>query len=204
LLTVVFATAGAENGIADAAFTVSPINVVGTRPTSSISRVLLDESALSRKPADSATIDASRSCGSAEFVSSVCNLPNNRLPPLPCSLESRIDAGQAATSVSSGNSPWPSRYRRRVPPTYATATSLIVAFGTLALIRWKSARSWKRASNTRCGEAEPLNRVVGAKIDPDPGPSAEAIPPANLPGRLVNWPTALSALGITTLLARNG
>ena len=106
MLTVVFAIVGPLKGIADAAFTVSPKSAVGTRPTSSISRESLAESEFSRNPDASATILSSRSCGSGESVSSDCNLPNNRLPPAPFSLESRIDAGQAATSVSSGNSSW--------------------------------------------------------------------------------------------------
>ena len=48
LLTVVLAIVGPEKGTALAAFTASPISVVGTVPTRSISRVLLEESEVSR------------------------------------------------------------------------------------------------------------------------------------------------------------
>src|SRR6202011_4718092 len=96
LLTVVLATAGAENGIAVAAFTVSPSNVVGTTPTRSIKRDFPAESALSRNAEVSSTIDARRSSGSAIEVPSGCSLPKSRLPPAPRSSADRIDAGPGA------------------------------------------------------------------------------------------------------------
>jgi hypothetical protein len=82
LLTVVLAIVGAEKGTALAAFTASPISVVGTVPTNAISRVLLEESEVSRKAEVSSTIAASHSSESAIVVPSACNLPNSRLPPL--------------------------------------------------------------------------------------------------------------------------
>ena len=117
---------------------------------------------------------------------------------------SRSEIGHAATSDSSGNSSWPSRYSRRAPPTYASATSLTVEPGTLALIRLKSARSWNRASKTRCGDTVWLKRVFGGNDGTLPPTTLDATPLTSLPGRPAKPRTTLGALEASTRPARNG
>ena len=103
LLTVVLAIVGPEKGTALAAFTVSPISVVGTaahqvhQPGAARGIGSVAETQKS-----SSTIAANRSSGSAIVVPERCNRPNSRLPPVPVSPLDRIEAGHAATSVFVG------------------------------------------------------------------------------------------------------
>ena len=75
--------------------------------------------------------------------------------------------------------------------------------GTRALIRLKSARSWNRASKTRCGETVWLKRVLGGN---DGGASSGILDTLliSLPGSPASPRTALGALEARTVPARNG
>ena len=82
--------------------------------------------------------------------------------------------------------------------------SLIVEPGTLALIRLKSARSWNRASKTRCGDTVWLKRVFGANDGNLPPATLDATPSTSLPGRPAKPRTAFGAFDASTRAARNG
>ena len=72
LLTVVLAMVGPETSTALAAFTARPISVVGTVPTSSISRMLLEESAVSRKAEVTVCVGWSRTVRTKVWVTRNC------------------------------------------------------------------------------------------------------------------------------------
>src|SRR3954452_17962311 len=76
--------------------------------------------------------------------------------------------------------------------------------GTQDLIFLKSARSWNRASNTRCGETDSLNRVLGASDGLLPSATLFTRPPTSLTGRPNKPRNSFGALDATTLPARIG
>src|SRR5947209_2386214 len=76
--------------------------------------------------------------------------------------------------------------------------------GTQDLIFLKSARSWNRASNTRCGDTDSLNRVLGASHGLLPSATLSSRPPTSLTGTPNKPRNSFGSLDATTLPARIG